>query len=98
MLAFLCRDAHLPAIGDSDATRKQGHDEKSRFSWIDNDIGCDLRTGICTRGSNTPYRPEVTGRSDRQVGHAFNAFDPVVVTQTVEPNAHRYHGGPKSNY
>src|SRR3977135_4187358 len=29
MLAFLCRDAHLPAIGDSDATR-QSHDEKSQ--------------------------------------------------------------------
>src|ERR1700716_2181229 len=30
MLAFLCRDAHLPAIGDSGATRKQSHDEKSQ--------------------------------------------------------------------
>ena len=30
MLAFLCRDAHLPAIRNSDATRKQSHDEKSQ--------------------------------------------------------------------
>jgi hypothetical protein len=30
MLAFLCRDAHLPAIGIFDATRKQSHDEKSQ--------------------------------------------------------------------
>ena len=30
MLAFLCRDAHVPAIGDSDTTRKQSHDEKSQ--------------------------------------------------------------------
>ena len=29
MLAFLCRDAHFLTIGDSDATRKQSHDEKS---------------------------------------------------------------------
>jgi hypothetical protein len=29
MLAFLRRDAHFPTIGDSDATRKQSHDEKS---------------------------------------------------------------------
>jgi hypothetical protein len=49
-------------------------------------------------GSNMRYLPEVNGRSDQKVGHAFNAFDPAVVTQTVEPNAHRYHGGPKSNY
>jgi hypothetical protein len=34
----------------------------------------------------------------RQVRHAFNAFDPAIATQTVEPNVHRYHGGPKSNY
>jgi hypothetical protein len=31
-----------------------------------------------------------TGRSDQQVRRAFT-------TETVEPNAHRYHGGPKSN-
>ena len=31
-----------------------------------------------------------TGRSDQQGRGAFT-------TQTVEPNAHRYHGGPKSN-
>ena len=29
MLAFLCRNAHFLTIGDSDATRKQSHDEKS---------------------------------------------------------------------
>jgi hypothetical protein len=31
-----------------------------------------------------------TGRSDQQVRRAFTM-------RTVEPNAHRYHGGPKSN-
>jgi hypothetical protein len=46
-------------------------------------------------GSYT-HRPIATNhRSDQQVGQAFNAFYPA--TQTVEPNAHRYHGGPKSN-
>jgi hypothetical protein len=29
MLAFLCRHAHFLTIGNSDATRKQSHDEKS---------------------------------------------------------------------
>jgi hypothetical protein len=32
------------------------------------------------------------------VVHAFSAFDdPAMATQMVEPEAHRYHGGPKSN-
>jgi hypothetical protein len=50
-----------------------------------------------TAAPNAWYWPEATGPSDRQVVHAFNAFDPAMATQTVEPNAHRYHGGPKSN-
>jgi hypothetical protein len=37
------------------------------------------------------------GRSDQQVRRAFNASYPAMATQTAEPNAHRYHGGPKSN-
>jgi hypothetical protein len=44
------------------------------------------------------YWPTATDPSDRQVVRAFNAFDPAMATQTVDPNAHRYHGGPKSNY
>ena len=28
-------------------TRKRNHDEKSRFSRIDNDADCNLRTGVC---------------------------------------------------
>ena len=50
-----------------------------------------------TAAPNARHRAEATGLSDRQVVHAFNAFDPAMATQTVEPNAHRYHGGPKSN-
>jgi hypothetical protein len=38
-----------------------------------------------------------TGQSDQQVRSAFNASYPAMATQTVETNAHRYHGGPKSN-
>jgi hypothetical protein len=38
-----------------------------------------------------------TGRSDHQAVRAFNAIDPLMATQTMEPNAHRYHGGPKYN-
>jgi hypothetical protein len=43
------------------------------------------------------YWPEATGRSDRQMDRAFNAFDSTMATQTAEPNAYRYHGGPKTN-
>jgi hypothetical protein len=39
--------------------------------------------------------PAASGRSGQQLQHAFNASYPA--TQTVETNAHRYHGGPKSN-
>jgi hypothetical protein len=35
-----------------------------------------------------------TGQTNQHVRSAFNASYP---TQTVETNAHRYHGGPKSN-
>jgi hypothetical protein len=41
-------------------------------------------------GSYTRNWTVTTGRSDQQVRRAFT-------TQTFEPNAHRYHGGPKSN-
>jgi hypothetical protein len=50
-----------------------------------------------TAPKNVRYLPEATGLSDRQVVYAFNAFDPAMATQTAEPNAYRYHGGPKSN-
>ena len=47
-------------------------------------------------GSNTQYLPEVATSSNQQaVSDAFD--DSAMATQTVEPNAHRYHGGPKSN-
>jgi hypothetical protein len=48
-------------------------------------------------GSYTRDWPAATGHSAQQVRHAFNAAYPAMVTQTVENNAHRYHGGPKSN-
>jgi hypothetical protein len=41
--------------------------------------------------------PVATGRSDQQLRQAFNTSYPATATQTVETNAHRYHGGPKSN-
>jgi hypothetical protein len=41
--------------------------------------------------------PEATSSSDRKVVDVFNAFDPAIGTRTTEPNAYRYHGGPKSN-
>jgi hypothetical protein len=48
-------------------------------------------------GSNTRYWPEVANPSDQQVVQAYDAFGPATATQTVEPDAYRYHGGPKYN-
>jgi len=35
--------------------------------------------------------------SDRRAIHASNAFDQAVATEMNATNAHRYHGGPKSD-
>jgi hypothetical protein len=48
-------------------------------------------------GSDSRDWPATTGRSDQQVRRAFNASYPAMATQTIGANAHRYHGGPKSN-
>jgi hypothetical protein len=48
-----------------------------------------------TAAPNARYK--ATGPSDRQAAYAFDAFDPATATQTDEPNAYRYHGGPKYN-
>ena len=50
-----------------------------------------------TAAPNARHRAEATGLSDQQAVNTFNAFDPEMATQTVEPNAHPYHGGPKYN-
>jgi hypothetical protein len=50
---------------------------------------------------NARYWSETAGPSDRQQAvrafDAFDAFDPAMAPQMVEPNAYRYHGGPKYN-
>jgi hypothetical protein len=51
-----------------------------------------------TAAPKARYWPKATDPSDRQAVSAFNAYDRAVATETVEPNAHRYYGGPKSNY
>lgn len=44
------------------------------------------------------YRPaEVAPVSEAQQPSAFDAFDTMRASQAVEPAAHRYEGGPKSN-
>ena len=50
-----------------------------------------------TAAPKAQYWRAVTCRSDHQAVRAFNAIDPPMATQTTEPNAHRYHGGPKYN-
>jgi hypothetical protein len=44
-------------------------------------------------GSNVQYWPEATNSSV----HTHNGFDQAMVAQAGEPDAYRYHGGPKSN-
>jgi hypothetical protein len=52
-------------------------------------------------GTNTWYWPEVVNSSDQPMAPAYNAFDafdnPALATQMVDPDASRYHGGPKYN-
>jgi hypothetical protein len=50
-----------------------------------------------TAAPNAWYEPEATTPSARQSIYAVNAFDGTVTTETAQPNAYRYHGGPKSN-
>jgi hypothetical protein len=54
-------------------------------------------TSANAAGSTTRDWAATTGHSNQQVRSAFNASYPAMATQTVETNAHRYHGGPKSN-
>jgi len=48
-------------------------------------------------GTTTRDWSVAAGHSDQQMRSAFNASYLAMATQTVETNAHRYHGGPKSN-
>jgi hypothetical protein len=50
-----------------------------------------------TAPNNARIWPEAASNADRQAVDVFNAFDPADATQTTQPNAYRYHGGPKSN-
>ena len=50
-----------------------------------------------TTAVNRNDRPEAIVSLDRQAADVFNAFDPAMATQTAEPDAYRYHGGPKTN-
>jgi hypothetical protein len=50
-----------------------------------------------TAAQNARDWSESTGPSDRQAGNAYNAFDSTMAPQADEPNAYRYHGGPKYN-
>jgi hypothetical protein len=50
-----------------------------------------------TAPKSARYWSQATGPSDRQEVNAINAFDLAVASQSTEPNAYRYHGGPKSN-
>jgi len=49
-------------------------------------------------GSNARYVPQAVNSSDQQLVPAYDAFDDQsTATQMVEPDAYRYHGGPKDN-
>jgi hypothetical protein len=47
--------------------------------------------------SNAWYEPEAASRSAGQAVYGVNAFDRIMATETAAPDAHQYHGGPKSN-
>jgi len=36
--------------------------------------------------------------ASRQSADPFKSFDSAALTSSAQPNAYRYHGGPKSNY
>jgi len=50
-----------------------------------------------TAAPNAWYESKAASPSAEQAVYAVNAFDRTVATETAEPNAYRYHGGPKSN-
>jgi hypothetical protein len=50
-----------------------------------------------TAAPKAKYWRAATGHSDHQTMRAFNAIDLPMAPRTVEPNAYRYHGGPKYN-
>jgi hypothetical protein len=57
-------------------------------------------SGQALAGTATPkaqYWRAATGRSDHQAIRAFNSIDWPMAPQTMAPNAHPYHGGPKYN-
>jgi hypothetical protein len=68
-------------------------------------LAASIMTLIATSGqafadtapTNARNWPEAASSSDRQAVDVFNAFDPADAAQTTQPNAYRYHGGPKSN-
>ena len=47
-------------------------------------------------GANTRYLPEVATSSDQAVS-AYAFDNPAMAAQMAEPDAYRYHGGPKYN-
>ena len=50
-----------------------------------------------TATSNAWYEPEAASPSTWQAVYGVNGFDRTMATETGAPNAHQYHGGPKSN-
>jgi hypothetical protein len=91
-------ESRVAAIGDPDSIRKTSHDENlALVASIMTLIAISGQAFADTAPKNAQNSPEATSSSDRQVVDVFNAFDPANATQTTEPNAYRYHGGPKSN-
>jgi hypothetical protein len=95
---FVCSDVHFPAIGDSYTQGKRAMTKNLALAAsITMLIAISGQAFADTASTNARYWSNATDSSDRQVVNAFNAFDPAMAAQTAEPNAYRYHGGPKSN-
>jgi hypothetical protein len=50
-----------------------------------------------TAAQNARDWSETTGPSAPQAAYAYDAFDSTIAAQPDEPDAYRYHGGPKYN-
>jgi hypothetical protein len=91
-------ESRVAAIGDPDSIRKIAMTKNlALVASMMTLIAISGQAFAETAPKNAQNWPEATSNSDRQVVDAFNAFDTAIARQTTEPNAYRYHGGPKSN-
>jgi hypothetical protein len=85
------RDA-LPGEGASDKTRNLAMAASVMVL-----VAISGQAFAKTATQNARDWSETTGPSDPQAAYAYDAFDSTLAAQPDEPDAYRYHGGPKYN-